>query len=79
VLQNFKGKDRLLICLGQALAGDVVANLIVFDGVKLFIPVKTSTVTVLSEVRRQGSCVYQKNFDVEDYLSLSCRHDLKRR
>ena len=51
-MQYFKGKDRLLIGLGQALAGDVVANLIVFDGDKLSIPVKTSTVTVVGEVRR---------------------------
>jgi len=41
-LQEFKGKDRLLIGLGQALAGDVVANLIAFVGDKFFIPVKLS-------------------------------------
>jgi hypothetical protein len=32
VLQNFKGKDRLLIGLGQALVGDLVTSLIVFVG-----------------------------------------------
>jgi hypothetical protein len=79
VLRDFKGKDRMLIGLGQALAGDVVANPIVLDGDKLLIPVKTSTVTVLGEVRRQVTCAYQKNFDVNDYLSLSCRHDRTRR
>jgi hypothetical protein len=47
VLQDFKGKDRLVIGLGRALASDVVANLIVFDGDKLSILVKTSTVTVV--------------------------------
>jgi hypothetical protein len=74
-LRDFKGKDRLLIVLDQALAGDVVANLMVFDGDKLFIPVKTSTMSVVGEVRRQGACAYQKNYDVKDYLSLSCRRD----
>jgi hypothetical protein len=78
-LQYFKGKDRLLIGLGQALAGDVVANLMVFDGGKLFIPLKTSTVTVVGEVQRPGTCACQKNFDAKEYLSLSCRHCRTRR
>jgi hypothetical protein len=69
----------LLIGLGHALAGDVVANLIVFVGVKFFIAVKISTVTAMGEIRRQGTCVYQKNFDVKDYLSLSYRRNRTRR
>jgi hypothetical protein len=45
----------LLLGLGRAIDGDVVANVIVFDGDKLFISVETSTVTAVGEVRRQAS------------------------
>ena len=74
-MQDLICKDRLLIGLGQALAGDVVANMIVFDEDKLFIPVETSTVTVVSKVWRQRTCVYQKSFDVKNHLSLSRRYE----
>ena len=42
----------MLMGLGQALAGDVVANLIVFDGEQIVYSRKTSTVTVVGEVLR---------------------------
>ncbi|MFT7246424.1 MAG: polysaccharide export outer membrane protein [Candidatus Azotimanducaceae bacterium] len=71
VLEEYEGIGRLVINLADALAGDQTADLEVVDGDKLVIPGKNSTVTVVGEVRRQGTHSYQRNFDLDDYLSLS--------
>lgn len=71
VLEEYEGVGRLLIDLDNALSGDVTANLEVVGGDKLEVPGKSSTVTVVGEVRRQGTHSFQRNFDVADYLSLS--------
>ncbi|MFT6519776.1 MAG: polysaccharide export outer membrane protein [Candidatus Azotimanducaceae bacterium] len=71
VLEEYEGIGRLVIDLGRALAGDQIADLEVVDGDKLVIPGKNSTVTVVGEVRRQGTHAFQRNFDLDDYVSLS--------
>jgi polysaccharide export outer membrane protein len=71
VLEEYEGVGRLVINLNSALAGDQIADLEVVDGDKLMIPGKNSTVTVVGEVRRQGTHSYQRNFGLDDYLSLS--------
>jgi polysaccharide export outer membrane protein len=71
VLEKYEGIGRLVINLSNALAGDQVADLDVVGGDKLMIPGKNSTVTVVGEVRRQGTHSYQPSFDLDDYVSLS--------
>jgi polysaccharide export outer membrane protein len=71
VLEEYEGIGRLLIDLDRAIAGDMAANLVVVDGDKLVVPGVNSTVTVVGEVRRQGTHTYQRGFDVDDYVSLS--------
>jgi polysaccharide export outer membrane protein len=71
VLEQYEGIGRLVINLTRALAGDQAADLEVVDGDKLVIPARNSTITVVGEVRRQGTHSFQRNFDLDDYLSLS--------
>jgi polysaccharide export outer membrane protein len=70
-LEGFKGKGRLLVRLSDALAGDKIANLEVVDGDTLIIPRRSETVTVVGEVRRQGTHSFQAGLTVDDYLGLS--------
>jgi len=70
-LRNFEGKGRMLIDLPVALAGDITADINVTDGDALHIPRRTSTVTVIGEVRRQGTHNLQRNLSLQDYVSLS--------
>ena len=70
-LEEFEGQGRLLIDLNGALAGDENANITLMDGDKLFIPKRANTITIVGEVRRQGSHSYQHSLDINDYLALS--------
>ena len=69
-LEMFEGQGRLLIDLPSAINGDPSSNIEVVDGDKLHIPKVSNTVTVVGEVRRQGTHTYQGNFDLDDYLAL---------
>lgn len=69
-LEMFEGQGRLLIDLPSALNGDPSSNIEVVDGDKLHIPKVSNTVTVVGEVRRQGTHTYQSDFDLDDYLAL---------
>ncbi len=70
-LEAFEGQGRLLINLSAALSGDDSANITLMDGDKLFIPKRSNTITIVGEVRRQGSHGFQQALDIDDYLSLS--------
>jgi polysaccharide export outer membrane protein len=70
-LQNFEGKGRLLVNLDKALAGVAGENLVLADGDRLAIPQKSLTVSIIGQVRRQGTHVFQSNYDVKDYVSLA--------
>jgi polysaccharide export outer membrane protein len=70
-LQNFEGKGRLLVDLDKALAGVAGENLVLVDGDRLVIPQKFLTVSIIGQVRRQGTHVFQSDYDVKDYLSLA--------
>ena len=70
-LAAFKGNGRMLINLDSALTGDTSADLVVVTGDQLMIPAKTSTITVVGEVRRQGTHSFTRNLDVKDYVNLS--------
>jgi polysaccharide export outer membrane protein len=41
------------------------------DGDKLFVPKLSNTITIVGEVRRQGSHSFQQSLDINDYLALS--------
>jgi len=70
-LQNFEGKGRLLVNLDKALAGVAGEDLVLADGDRLTIPQESLTVSVIGQVRRQGTHVFQSNYDVKDYVSLA--------
>lgn len=70
-LEEFKGQGRLLIDLHGAMKGDVDANITLVDGDKLHVPKRSSTVTIVGEVRRQGSHSFQKALDLQDYITLA--------
>ena len=70
-LQNFEGKGRLLVNLDKALAGVAGENLVLADGDRLTIPQKSLTVSIIGQVRRQGTHVFQSDYDVKDYVSLA--------
>ena len=70
-LQNFEGKGRLLVDLDKALAGVAGENLVLADGDRLAIPQKSLTVSIIGQVRRQGTHVFQSDYDVKDYVSLA--------
>ena len=70
-LQNFEGKGRLLVDLDKALAGVAGENLVLVGGDRLAIPQKSLTVAIIGQVRRQGTHVFQSDYDVNDYVSLA--------
>ena len=70
-LSEFEGQGRLLIDLNAAFAGNTNADMEVLDGDKLHIPKRTNTVTVVGEVRRQGTHGFDGQLSLEDYIALS--------
>jgi polysaccharide export outer membrane protein len=70
-LEKFEGQGRLLIDLNEALTGEDSANITLMDGDKLFVPKLSNTITIVGEVRRQGSHSFQQSLDINDYLALS--------
>ena len=71
ILQDFEGVGRLLVNIDGALSGDNLADITLEDGDTLTIPNRTSTVTVVGEIRRPGTHSFQAGLDLEDYLGLS--------
>ena len=53
------------------MSGDVNADLEVEDGDRLVIPVLSNTVTVVGEVKRQGTHSFQGELKLDDYIDLS--------
>ncbi|ROQ22543.1 protein involved in polysaccharide export with SLBB domain [Gallaecimonas pentaromativorans] len=70
-LQKIQPVGRLVIDLPHVLAGDRDADMQVEDGDILYIPRKTSTVTVVGEVQHASSHRFKPGMSVEDYLNLS--------
>ena len=71
ILEGFEGAGRLLVDVGAAMSGDSLANVSLEDGDTLTIPSRTSTVTVVGEIRRPGTHSFQSGLNLEDYLGLS--------
>jgi polysaccharide export outer membrane protein len=70
-LQAVEGAGRLLIDLPAAMSGDLNADLEVEDGDRLVIPVLSNTVSVVGEVKRQGTHSFQGELSLDDYIDLS--------
>jgi len=70
-LQTVEGAGRLLIDLPAAMSGDVDADLEVEDGDRIVIPVLSNTVSVVGEVKRQGTYSFQGELTLDDYIDLS--------
>ena len=70
-LESFEGQGRLLIDLPAALSGDSFADVQLFDGDTLEVPQISANVTIVGEVKRQGTHSYNKAMSLEDYLTLS--------
>jgi polysaccharide export outer membrane protein len=71
ILEGFEGAGRLLVDVGAAMSGDSLANVSLEAGDTLTIPARTSTVTVVGEIRRPGTHSFQSGLNLEDYLGLS--------
>ncbi|WP_226911320.1 SLBB domain-containing protein [Gallaecimonas mangrovi] len=70
-LQNIKPVGRLVIDLPDILSGDKAADMQAEDGDILYIPRKTTTISVVGEVQYASSHRFKKGLNVEDYLNLS--------
>ena len=53
------------------MSGDLNADLEVDDGDRLVIPVLSNTVSVVGEVKRQGTHSFQGELNLDDYIDLS--------
>ncbi len=70
-LQSVEGAGRLLIDLPAAMSGDLNADLEVEEGDRLVIPVLSNTVSVVGEVKRQGTHSFRDELTLDDYIDLS--------
>ena len=70
-LQAVEGAGRLLIDLPAAMSGDLNADVEVEDGDRLVIPILSNTVSVVGEVKRQGTHSFQGELTLDDYIDLS--------
>jgi polysaccharide export outer membrane protein len=70
-LENFEGQGRLLIDLPKAMSGNTSSDVEVVDGDKLVIPKRNTTVTIVGEVKRQGTHGFQSDLSLDEYLRLS--------
>ena len=70
-LETFEGQGRLLIDLNAVLQDGENGNITVTDGDALMIPKISKTITVVGEVRRQGSHTFLNSLEIDDYLALS--------
>ena len=70
-LESFEGVGRILINLQAAIDGESSADYVVEDGDVLLIPRRSSTVTVVGEVKETATHVYQQGLLVKDYIDLS--------
>jgi polysaccharide biosynthesis/export protein len=70
-LQSVEGAGRLLIDLPAAMSGNLNADLEVEDGDQIIIPVLSNTVSVVGEVKRQGTHSFRGELSLDDYIDLS--------
>ena len=70
-LENYSGVGRVVINMSRALAGRADADIKLLDGDALFIPTKSSTISVFGEVRRESSFVFNNKYSIDDYITMA--------
>jgi polysaccharide export outer membrane protein len=71
LLESIEGAGRLLIDLPAAMSGASDADLEVEDGDRLIVPVLSKTISVVGEVKLQGTHSFQGELKLDDYIDLS--------
>ena len=70
-LKAIEGTGRLLINLPAAMSGDINADIEVTNGDAITIPKLSNTVSVVGEVKRAGTHMFQLELSLDDYIDLS--------
>lgn len=70
ILANGDVLGRLIVDMPAILGGNEADDLVLQDGDAIFFPPKSTTVSVVGEVRRAGSFRFQEQLNLEDYLDL---------
>lgn len=70
-LENYSGVGRVVINMSRALAGRADADIRLLNGDALFIPTKSSTISVFGEVRRESSFVFNNKYSIDDYITMA--------
>ena len=70
-LENYSGVGRVVINMSRALAGRADADIKLLDGDAIFIPTKSSTISVFGEVRRESSFVFNNKYSIDDYITMA--------
>ena len=70
-LEDYSGVGRVVINMSRALAGRADADIKLLDGDALFIPTKSSTISVFGEVRRESSFVFNNKYSIDDYITMA--------
>lgn len=70
-LSQQENLGRLIIDVPSILLGDESADIVLQDGDSLSIPMRSETVSVVGEVRREGIYRFQNGLSAQDYLELS--------
>ncbi|WP_242413016.1 SLBB domain-containing protein [Salinivibrio sp. MA351] len=67
-LQNAEAVGRMVISLPRALEGDDVANIMIENGDKLYVPPKNPVVSIMGEVQFTSNQLFEPGMTVSDYI-----------
>ncbi|NUY57712.1 SLBB domain-containing protein [Salinivibrio sp. EAGSL] len=67
-LQNAEAVGRMVISLPRALKGDDVANIMIENGDKLYVPPKNPVVSIMGEVQFTSNQLFEPGMTVSDYI-----------
>ncbi|OOF02557.1 sugar transporter [Salinivibrio sp. MA607] len=67
-LQNAEAVGRMVISLPRALEGDDVANIMIENGDKLYVPPKNPVVSIMGEVQFTSNQLFEPSMTVSDYI-----------
>ena len=70
-LMNIEVGGRLIVDMLGIISGNPESDVILQGGDSIIVPKKSNAVTVVGEVRRSGSFVYEEDLNHNDYINLS--------
>ena len=70
-LMNIEVGGRLIVDMLGIISGNPESDVILQGGDSITVPKKSNAVTVVGEVRRSGSFVYEEDLNYNDYIDLS--------